>query len=255
MLNNPGHIFDIQQLMPQQIQEEFDVYYQPILETETLTIVGAEALLRVNNKSGKVDVSPFLLQAQCDDSIESIDCWVLEQSIGTLNHWNDDQKQSMIMYVNIAENTLSAPEFPDVVRTLLKHNMVYADNLVLEVSLGCFYNTACVSNMKELRRLGVSIALDNIGQHGGRASVFPGGTFDLFKLDKNLFRGCSAKAGLETSLEAFTHFATHQVAVGVENKEDLALCRDLNIKYFQGFFAAQPLPASDFESWFPSQAN
>lgn len=237
-------------IMPDSPNEQLNVFFQPIIDTESETVIGAEALLRVNAEGIEIDTLPFLAQAQSDDSIWAIDHWVLKESLTTLRRWRDDDLIAIQLYINVAETTIASPEFPDVVTALLEEYSLPPSVLVLEINIGCYYNIACVSNLTELQNAGVQVAVDNVGGTGTKANPFPNEKYDIYKLDKKLFADNDCKDALRENVENFRHDDRCAVAVGVENTDHMQWCEELDIKFYQGFFAAKALPAKEFESNF-----
>lgn len=227
-----------------------DVYFQPILDTKTAAIKGTEALLRVHSDEGDLETAGFIEDLKNSGELDTLDRWVIEQSLISYSQWQYRYRKDLLLYVNISGTTLKDPGFPRFVRDALKKYEFYPDYMVLEIDIEDCIDPDAQQCLIELRKTGVSIAVDNIGKDSQNASYLSEGIFDIFKLDRNLFYQPDHQNEIRNQLLRLNASNTEVVAVGIEEKEQITLCERTGIRLFQGYFAAQPLPADDFESWF-----
>lgn len=227
-----------------------DVYFQPILDTRTAAIKGTEALLRVHTDEGDLETYGFIENLKAVDELYTLDRWVIEQSLISYSQWQYRYRKDLLLYINISGETLKDPDFPEFVSKSLAKYEFYPDYMVLEIDIEDCIDPLAQECLINLRKTGVSIAVDNIGKDAQNASYLSEGIFDIFKLDRNLFYQPQHQSEIRNQLLRLNASNTQVVAVGIEEKEQITLCERTGIKLFQGYFAAQPLPADDFESWF-----
>ncbi len=226
------------------------IHYQAILSTQDASVRGAEALVRIHENDCEQATRNYLHIAHSTGLIEDIDRWVIAESCKQIAHWNRTSNHPLLLFVNVSEPAMAEADFPDFIEAMLENSGLAYGELNLEINEGAFYNPACVSNARMLREKGVKVTLDNVGKRDASTILFPNDVFDSYKLDKKLFSGDENKEKIVRYLKALEKYGAKPVAVGVEGKPDLKLCQELNIELFQGFYAAQPLPSQDFESWF-----
>lgn len=227
-----------------------DVYFQPILDTKTAAIKGAEALLRIHSENGDLETVGFLKSQQDCEDVNAVDRWVIEQSLKNLATWEKRYHHHLQLHINISEETLNAPDFPNFIVDVLDRHELYPDFLVLEIDIHCCIDPDSQESLKKLRATGVSIAVDNIGKGSENSGYLTEGIFDVFKLDKNLFSPDECQMEVNNQLLRIRHQNAAVVAVGIEQTEQVLWCKRTGIDCFQGYFTSQPLPSDDFESWF-----
>lgn len=227
-----------------------DVYFQPILDTKTASIKGAEALLRIHSESGDLETVGFLKSQQGCEDVNAVDRWVIEQSLKTLSNWEKRYHHHLAIHINISKETLNASDFPDFIVNVLDRYEVYAEFLVLEIDINCCIDPNSQESLQKLRATGVSIAVDNIGKGSENSGYLKEDFFDVFKLDKNLFNPNECQMEVNNQLLRINHLNAEVVAVGVEQTEQVLWCQRTGIDCFQGYFTSKPLPTEDFESWF-----
>lgn len=227
-----------------------DVYFQPILDTRTASIKGTEALLRVHTDNGDIETDRFLDSLRDAGQSDALDRWVIEQSLISYTRSLRRYSLDLMLYINISEETLKAPDFHQFIADVMERYEVYPDFIVLEIDIDHCIEPSCYQNLRQLRKTGVNIAVDNIGKGNENSAYLMEDVFDIFKLDKNLFNPSECQMKVQNQLLRLNQHNAEVVAVGVEQTEQVLWCKRTGIKLFQGYFTSQPLPADDFESWF-----
>jgi len=232
-------------------RQELMLTYQPILPLAGGRAVGCEALVRWHpDGAAEAEIdellpATFLPHAGDSELIMQIGDWVLHTACAQAAAWFCEGI-SIPISVNLAARQLGARDLSERVRLQLERFRLPGRALCLEVSQEAVLvdPDRARATLTELKRLGVSIALDNFG--AGESSLsLPGNLpLDMLKLDRRLIRTFAhdreARA-MVAAIIALAHEAgVTAVAVGIETNRQLALARELDCEVGQGFLLHRP---------------
>jgi diguanylate cyclase (GGDEF)-like protein/PAS domain S-box-containing protein len=232
-------------------QRELLLAYQPIVPLAGGTAVGCEALVRWRPQSAdrlpgeEMLPSTFLPPAEESELIVQIGTWVLHTACAQAQAW---RRSGIVvpMSVNISARELLELDLAERVRDELAYFRLPGRALCLEVSEDSVQRDPerARAALKEVKRLGVSIALDKFGsgQYSlGLPSDLP---LDIVKLDRSLIesfdRDKDRRAMFAATIALAREAGLTAVAVGIETKRQLALARELNCTVGQGFLLHGP---------------
>ncbi|MGH2865101.1 MAG: putative bifunctional diguanylate cyclase/phosphodiesterase [Solirubrobacteraceae bacterium] len=232
-------------------QRELVLAYQPILRLAGGQAIGAEALLRWRPKgaghAGTAEVLPsaFLPPAEDSDLIVQIGTWVLHAACAQAEQWRRNGI-TVPVSVNISAREMTELDLAERVREELAYRRLPGRSLCLEVSEDAVLRDPerARSALKDLKRLGVLIALDKFGFSQlslGLPSNLP---LDLVKLDRGLTESFhqdkDRRAMFAATIALAKEAGLTAVAVGIETNRQLALARELNCSVGQGFLLHGP---------------
>jgi diguanylate cyclase (GGDEF)-like protein/PAS domain S-box-containing protein len=232
-------------------QKELLLSYQPILPLSGGRAVGCEALVRWHPDSpaqANIDQllpSTFLAQAEESELIVQIGDWVLHTACAQAAAWRRDGLTIPIS-INVAARELTDRDLAERVGNALTHFRLPGRALCLEVSEKAVLRDPerARAALAGVRRLGVVIALDNFGAGGSSLSLPRNLPLDMLKLDRALiqsFEHDRETRAMVAAIIALAHEARlTAVAVGIETNRQLALARELNCKFGQGFLLHRP---------------
>jgi diguanylate cyclase (GGDEF)-like protein/PAS domain S-box-containing protein len=236
---------------------EFTVHYQQLVDLESRTIVGVEALLRWTSPTrGVVTPDDFIPVAEGTGMIGPLGEFVLREACRqTAQWWRDDVlPEGFTTWVNLSGKQLSAGGVSELVKAALKTAGLPAGLLGLEVT-----ETAIVvhgvtgdrarGELQELHSLGVRIAIDDFGtgfSSLGHLRRFP---VDVIKVDRSFVQGVehdAKDAAITANLTSLAHaLGLVCVAEGVESDGQMESVRELGCDVAQGFLFAHPVPADE----------
>jgi len=238
------------------------LFYQPQLDLATGGVVGAEALLRWRNHNGEfVPPNRFIPVAESAGLIRPLGAWVLRNAARQLLAWAGRWGDSFRVAVNVSVEQFRAPGFGETVRLALDAFKVDPRRLELEITESVFMDdTETVQRMlRELKNLGVSIAIDDFGMGYSSFGYLERLQVDRLKIDRAFIRAmddtatASAAPGhvdIAGMIVKLGHGLGMQVvAEGVETETQARLLAALGCERAQGFLYCKPLPADEFESW------
>ena len=231
---------------------ELSVVYQPKLDLSDWRITGVEALLRWDSgHMGKVPPSVFIPLAEEAGLISEIGEFVLYQACSVLAAWRTHDIVDVSMAVNISSAQLQSHTFQDHLNHALSSHRVPASMLELELTEGLLMSDAETSlrNLRELKKLGVVLAVDDFGTGYSSLAYLKRLPIDILKIDKE-FVGDITKDPDDEAITATIINMAHTlgldvVAEGVETFEQIVYLADKGCDVIQGHWLSKPVPAAE----------
>ncbi len=226
-------------------EEQFEVYYQPLVDAGTEQLSGFEALVRWNHpERGLVFPDEFIAAAEETGLIVGLGAWVLERACADAARWPGR--------INVAVN-LSPVQFlkGDLVREVeqaLATSGLAAGRLELEITESVLLqnNEATLDTLRRLHALGARISMDDFGTGYSSLSYLSRFPFDKVKIDKSFVRTLGAEnrngeivcavIGLCRAL------GIRVLAEGVETIGQLRMLQAENCNELQGYLFSRPIP-------------
>lgn len=232
-------------------QHELLLAYQPILPLAGGQAVGCEALVRWRPKggdgssSGDMLPSIFLPPAEESELIVQIGNWVLHSACAQAELWRRNGI-AIPVSVNISARELTEMDLAERVREELAYCRLPGRALCIEVSEDAVQRDPerARAALKDVKRLGVSVALDKFGSGQFSMSLPSNLPLDVVKLDRALTgsfdRDKERRAMFAATIALAKEAGLTAVAVGIETKRQLALARQLDCVVGQGFLLHGP---------------
>jgi diguanylate cyclase (GGDEF)-like protein/PAS domain S-box-containing protein len=233
---------------------QFQLHYQPIVDLETQTPVGAEALIRWEHpERGIVSPAAFIPLAEETGLIIPIGRWVLREACRQTVAWNDEfvDRPALRISVNVAPRQLANGDLVTDVRAALDESGLDPELLTLEVTESALVNDVAqsVATMKQLKALGVKLAIDDFGTGYSSLAYLQNFPFDVLKIDRSfidgLTRGTQSPAVVRAIVDIGRTLKLATVAEGIEHGEQLDRFRELHCTYGQGYLFARPQRAEE----------
>lgn len=229
---------------------EFVVYYQPIVDSFSKEVYGYEALIRwIHPTKGILSPDYFISVAEKTGMISEIGKYVLELACREAASWAVPARIS----VNVSPVQLSSKSFTAMVQSVLKETGLSANRLELEVTESSLFSdiNAPINILKKLRSTGVKISIDDFGTGYSSLSRLSELNFDKIKIDKSFVNSISTKedalnivkliAGMAKSLNMKV------IAEGVETEEQLERLQVLGCDLVQGYLFGKPQSQVDLK--------
>jgi len=242
-----------QDIMVALADDQFELYYQPIVDRTTRQIVGAECLLRWNHPTrGLVSPLEFISVAETNGSMLPIGAWVLGEACREIRRRIDAGHEPIPFSVNVSLVQFRSPDLVETVRRALADSGIKPELLVLEltesVASGNFYET--MRMLAELKLLGVKLAIDDFGTGYSSLAYLKHFPIDVIKLDRSFVMEITSdpldRAIAETVVTLANKLHLQVVAEGVETLEQAACMVEIGCHRMQGYLFGRPVPAREF---------
>lgn len=231
---------------------ELEVFYQAQHDTQGGQLVGFEALLRWNHPTrGRVSPADFIPIAEQSGLISEIGEWALLRACRDAAAW----QSHLTIAVNVAAQQLSDPGFPARVRRILVQTGLAPNRLELEITesgLIAEQERALVA-IRQLKEIGVKIAMDDYGTGYSSLSTLMNFPFDKIKIDRSFIDRVHAdqiSAAIVRSTLILAHSMNIPVlAEGVESAEHVDFLRQEGCEQLQGFYFGRPVPLAEIRQF------
>ena len=234
------------------VNDEFELYFQPVVRLGDGSVCGVEALLRWRHPDkGLIVPDDFIPFAEETGLIVPIGRWVLREGCrqATLIREQVPADPPLTMNINISVNQLLHSDIVEDVRDALAESGLDPRGLTLEITETVMMTNADLSETRlaELKQLGVNIALDDFGTGYSSLGYLARFPVDVIKMDRSfLVAGASpVTSGLATAVIGLGKtFELAVVAEGIEFPEQWSALHALGCELGQGFYFARPMDSS-----------
>lgn len=242
-------------------QQQFELYYQPIINFRDGSVQKAEALLRwTHPKRGMISPVDFIPVAEETGIIRELGEWVFDEAITQSAHWHDQYGIDLQMGINV-----SPIQFRDDRQEQgrwfrqLQDRGVSARQCCIEITESLLMEAEgdAAEKLLALRDAGVEVAMDDFGTGYSSLAYLKHFDIDYLKIDKsfvsNLQPGSADLALCEAMIVMAHKLGIRVVAEGVETEEQKNLLIGAGCDFGQGYLFGRPVPARDFaRQWLES---
>jgi len=238
--------------------KEFTLYYQPQFSLPDKKLVGAEALLRWESPGyGYIPPNIFIPVAEETDHILEIGKWVLRKALSQALNWGGMMPFPLRISVNISPKQIRDDKFTGMMEDLFRGVDLKSGWLDAEITESVMLrDTEKVHNLfKMLKKLRISISIDDFGAGYSALGYLSKYPFDRIKIDKSLIDNLSS---FNTSSTSVVNAAISMgrssgiitIAEGVETQEQFDILTELGCNQAQGYLLGRPVPPDVFEKIF-----
>lgn len=235
-------------------QDQFRLYYQPIISIKDEQLVGFEALIRwMHPDDGLIPPMEFLNFAENTGQIIPIGTWVLEQACRDFHELNKSSGNSskpapLFISVNLSTRQLTKAGGAEHFANILRNAQVDPENIKLEVTETALIEEAEIAQhiLSDLRDLGFHVSLDDFGTGYSSLSHLQKFPVDDIKIDvsfiSRMLDDPNSMQIVRGSIDLARAMDLETVAEGVESKEVVKQLGYMKCTYAQGYYYAKPLP-------------
>jgi diguanylate cyclase (GGDEF)-like protein/PAS domain S-box-containing protein len=234
-------------------RDEFELYYQPIVELATGRVVALEALARWRHpEAGLLDAGKFIPVAEESGLIVPLGEWAFRCVCRDLRAWKGSAGAPVRIAVNVSARQFADPGFLAAVgcmRCLQQNAGACAGAIELEITESVLMqHVQHVSEaLKAFRENGIRLAIDDFGVGYSSLEYLKRFRVDTVKIDRTFIRDMVDNpdaAALVAAIVAMAHaLRLEVVAEGVEDGRQLELLREYGCDLVQGFYLSRPVPA------------
>ena len=222
--------------------------YQPLVALMTGRVAGLEALTRWHREGQEVSPERFLPSLSVRER-QALGHFVLQTGLQQLAQWRE-MGLDLFLSVNVTPEELDSPGFADSVFGILAaYPGIPPESLVLEVlEIGEILEQGiALEHLQRLRGAGVKIALDDVGSAYASLLRLKNLPIDEIKIDQGFIRELSNKPQDLIFVESLINLGLGMDVLitveGVETEAHIALLREMEVDYLQGYAIAKPLEA------------
>ncbi|MFL5034333.1 MAG: putative bifunctional diguanylate cyclase/phosphodiesterase, partial [Microvirga sp.] len=227
--------------------EQFELHYQPIVETGAGRVVALEALVRWRHpERGLIGPAEFIPLLEETRLIVELGQWVLRQACREAAGW----RQPIDVTVNVSAAQFASRGLVQMVKGALAQSGLPAERLQLEITETVLMHDPEAANkvFGELRALGVRIALDDFGTGYSSLSYLRLFSFDKIKIDRSFVRELAENpeslAFIRTIVSLGSTLGMPVCVEGVETQDQYDWVCALGCNEIQGFLISRPRPAA-----------
>jgi diguanylate cyclase (GGDEF)-like protein len=226
--------------------EQFEMYYQPLIDLHAGVVNGCEALLRWRHpERGLIAPDQFIPLAEEIGLIVPLGEWVLRQACDAMASWPG----AMRVAVNLSPAQFKSRNLVAAVAEALRESGLPPDRLELEITETVMLNDtdATLETLHQLQALGVCIAMDDFGTGYSSLSYLRRFPFDRIKIDQSFVRDMCSKQDCGAIIRAVAGLSNElgmaTTAEGVETREQLDALAKAGCSEVQGYLFSRPVPA------------
>jgi diguanylate cyclase (GGDEF)-like protein/PAS domain S-box-containing protein len=229
------------------------VHYQPQVALSSGRVIGYEALMRWTHPTlGKISPAEFIPIAESSQLICEIGLWILREAAAQAKAWLDAGEPPREIAVNVSAAQIWHTDFVGDVVRVLEETQLPPKLLCLELteSLLADHAEGRVRNvLVALKRIGVTLALDDFGTDYSSLGYLTQLPFDKLKIDRVFIAGITESERARNLLQGIVALGRGLnmtiVAEGAEKPDEVDILRELNCDIIQGFIFARPAIASE----------
>ena len=234
-------------------REELIIYYQPKLNIKTGVVVGAEALLRwAWPEKGLVSPADFIPVAEETGLIIPIGEWTLKKVCERVKVWSEREGLDLPVAVNLSARQFEDRNLVGLIQKALSDSGADPELLEVEITESTVMENVedAVSIMREIRSIGVKLAMDDFGTGYSSLSYLKRFPINSLKIDRSFVRDITTNpddAAISILIIAIArNLGLKVIAEGVETEDHLRFLREHNCDEMQGYLFSPPVPEKEF---------
>lgn len=234
-------------------RQQFELFYQPVVQIASGRVIGAEALLRWRHPTlGLVPPGDFITLAERGGLIEAIGAWVLREACRQNRAWRDDGLDPIRMSVNVSGLQLQRGRLLTAVYAALSEARLPPSSLCIEIT-----ESAVLADIEEakatldrLYQMGVAISVDDFGTGYASLTYLRRLPLSELKIDRTFICDLGSDRADDAIVDAIIAMAHRLqltvVAEGVDQESQLTFLRSRRCELMQGYYFSPPVPAAAF---------
>ncbi|MEJ6122135.1 EAL domain-containing protein [Vibrio sp. 2-Bac 85] len=236
-------------------RQEFEVWYQPQINSITNQVYGVECLLRWKHYDhGIISPNIFIPILESNGMMKEVGDFVIETACMQVKKWQNKQKFNGIVAINVSLRQLDNEGFVSTIENILNKYQIEGCSIELEVTESLFSenNKYLIPTLHKLRALGIKLSIDDFGTGYSSLQRLKTLPVDNVKIDKcfidNIVDSEKDLSIINALILLSKTFKFGLVAEGIESKQQADCLNRLGCFNHQGFLYSKPLRINDFET-------
>jgi len=237
-------------------RDELCMFYQPIINLDSMRLFGFESLIRWNHPTrGLVPPSEFIPVSEDTGLIIPMTLWILRTSCAQMVEWQrkSPANKHLVVSVNLSGKHFAQKNLVQEIEKILVETEMDPACLKLELTESAVMENAesVIEMMKQIRDLGVQLSIDDFGTGYSSLSYLHRFPINTLKVDRSFVNsmedGSENGEIVRTVIALAKTLRLNVVAEGIETIHQLHQLRILGCEYGQGYLFSRPVPVEDAE--------
>lgn len=246
----------IESCMEQALKDnEFEVFYQPKVFTNTEKIAGAEALIRWRRNGEIIPPNKFIPLFEKNKFITKLDFYIFEQVCKDLACWKEKYDFIPKVSINVSKEHFINENFIQDYVKITEHYHLDRSQIDLEITESATIdaNIDILKILNNIKAQGFTISIDDFGTGYSSLSMLQNMPIDIIKIDKIFID--KADLSNHDNIINYIMFLANRLGVktiieGVETQEQTKFIREIKCDMIQGYYYSKPISKEDFENYF-----
>ena len=235
--------------------DQLSLVFQPIISLSSGDTTMVESLLRWQHPTeGEINPGEFISIAEESELIQSLGDWALLAGCRQMAAWTESLGEfaPSAMSINLSPKQFARRTFVRDLQRVLAETGLDPSRLQLEIKEDAFVKDVAIAieTMREIRELGVRLAIDNFGTGIASFASLHRLPIDMLKVDRSLMIGLEHSKDAASLIHALAVLVRNLgiclVAEGVESTAQVMALQELGCEFGQGYFFARPMTAEAF---------
>ena len=241
---------------------EFKVYYQPKIETETFSLIGAEALVRWQKPDGSfVYPDQFIPYVERSGQVMDVDYYVYREVFRFLADRIAAGRRVVPISLNVSRIHLNKMGILGYVKDLFDEYRVPPEFVEFELTESIYLdNTEKALELVEgLHKLGTMVSMDDFGSGYSSLNLLSRLPIDIIKLDRVFLKDDTLQESDKIVISCMVDMAKKlriiSLCEGVETPEQSDYLKEVGCQIQQGYYFSRPIPQEQFEEFIDNYCN
>ena len=227
-----------------------DLWYQPKIELRSLTLSGAEALVRMRHPTWGIVPPAYFIPDRDDPHFGALSEFVMARAIRDWRYFVSEYGH-VELSINLPVAFFAHPAAIENLAGQMPDHPAF-EGLIVEINSSDLIRQLPLAKQaaRQLRMLNIGVSIDDIGADWPLLMEIDDFPFVEIKVDRGFITGCAddrlKQSTCRRILELADGFGARTVAEGVETRTDFLTVRELGFDLIQGFFFAKPMEAQKF---------
>ena len=241
---------------------EFVIYYQPKIETETLELIGAEALVRWQKPDGSfIYPDQFIPLVERSGQVMDVDYYVYREVFRFLADRIAAGKRVVPISLNVSRIHLNKMGILGYVKDLFDEYRVPSEFVEFELTESIYLDNTekALELVDGLHKLGTMVSMDDFGSGYSSLNLLSRLPIDIIKLDRVFLKDDTLQESDKIVISCMVDMAKKlriiSLCEGVETPEQSDYLKEVGCQIQQGYYFSRPIPENEFEEFIDNYSN
>lgn len=233
-------------------ENEFVLYYEPIISLTNNRIIGFEALVAWNHSTmGLLHPDEYMMHAKDSSIVVPIGIWAFKEVCNQLKQWEEGGFKDINLSYYLSTLEFKEPDLVETIWDIVNKNNIRPENITLEISESTAIDDIeyTISTINKLKELGIKFCLDKFGTKYASIKYLDELSISSIKIDKDLSKsvleGIKEQSTLDAIIKLIKTYKLDVIVEGVDREEQDLFLRKTDCDMAQGYVFSKPLLAGN----------